>query len=123
MTVPTTSWPGTTVRHSKRGFSMSHAGVLRRRRRERVYCASGYRAASDSGDDPALLLFVALVVAALAGVAVLAGLADHHLGFPADLHRAERRVFRASRRHPDRRGHPLGHPVPRPARLLDLISR
>ena len=64
-----------------------------------------------------------LVVAATAGTAVLAGAADHHLGLSADLHRAECRVLRARRRHADRRGDPVGHPVSRPARIFDLVSR
>src|SRR5947209_6107866 len=123
MTVPTTSWPVTTVRRSRKCFSMSRGVGFRRRRRERARSASGNSAASDLCDDPALLVFVALVLAAVAGTAVLARIADHHLGFPANLYRAERRVFCPRGRDADRRGDPLGHPVPRPAWLLDLISR
>jgi hypothetical protein len=44
-------------------------------------------------------------------------------GLPANLHCAERRFLRARRRHADRRGAAVGHPVPRPARLLHVVSR
>ncbi len=36
---------------------------------------------------------------------------------------AERRLLRPRRRHVHRRGAAVGHPVPRPARLLDLVPR
>ena len=85
--------------------------------------ARGHRAASHQRDDPALLVPAAVVVAAAAGIDLLAGAADRDLGLPAELHLAECRVFRAGRRHPDRRGDPVGHPVSRAARLLDLLSR
>src|SRR5712671_3441195 len=115
MTRPTASWPATTGRRWRKCFSMSPAAGFRRALRERARPALGYRAASHPCDDPALLVSVAVVVAAAVGIAVLAGVADHHLGPPANLHRAECRVFRARRRHPDRRGDPVGYPVSRPA--------
>src|ERR1700682_3747776 len=83
----------------------------------------GYRAASHRGDDSALLVSVDLVMAASIGIDLLAGAADHHLGLSADLYRTECGVFRARRRHPDRRGDPVGHPVSRAAWLFDLVSR
>src|ERR1700694_5324041 len=81
------------------------------------------RASSHRRDDPALLVSPALVVAASTGIDLLAGVADHHLGVSAELHRAECRVFRARRRHPDRRRDPVGHPLSRAARFFDLVSR
>src|SRR3974390_2097132 len=98
------SWPATTARRWRRYFSTSPGAARRKPRRERARYASGYCAASHPGDDPALLVPVALVVAAPSGTAVLAGAADHHLGLSADLHRAECRVLRPRRRYPDRRG-------------------
>ena len=74
-------------------------------------------------DGAALLVSADVVVAAAAGADLLAGAADHHLGLSAELHFAERQFLRARRRHADRRGDPVGHPVPRPARLLDFVSR
>src|ERR1700716_2470149 len=55
-------------------YRKTHGGALslRRGRGERARSASGYRAASDPCHDPALLVSVALVVAAVAGTAVLA---------------------------------------------------
>src|ERR1700736_6142245 len=123
MTAPTTSWPATTGRRWRRCFSTSPAAVFRRPCGERIGHGFGYRAAPDRGDDPALLVSLALVVAAASGIAVLAGVADYHLGVPAKLHLAECRLFRPRRRHPDRRGDPVGHPVSRPARLFDFVSR
>src|ERR1700730_16722697 len=123
MTAPTTSWPATTGPHWRKCFSTSRAAAFRKAHCERTGAAQGDRAASHQRDDPALLVSVDVVVAAAPGIAVLAGAADHHLGIPADLHRAECRVLRARRRYPDRRRDPVGHPVSRPARLLDLVSR
>src|SRR5437763_1723411 len=111
MIAPITSWPATTAQRWRKCFSTSPAAGFRRRCGERVGVASGDRTAPDRRDDPALLVSFALVVAAAAGIAVLAGAADHHLGVPAELHLAECRVFRPRRRHPDRRGDPVGHPV------------
>src|ERR1700682_5334882 len=123
MTPRTRSWPATTARRWRRCSSTSPAAGFRKAPRERARFAGGYRAASHRGDDSALLVPVAVVVAAPAGIDLLAGAADHHLGLPADLYRAECRVFRARRRYPDRRGDPVGHPVSRTARLFDLVSR
>src|ERR671919_1589997 len=120
MTAPTRSWPVTTGRRSKRYFSMSRAVAFRRWRREPARLPSRHRAAPDRCDDPALLVSAALVVAATAGTIVLAGAADHHLGLFADLHRAECGVLCARRRHADRRGDPVGHPVSRAARIFDF---
>src|SRR4029079_13882088 len=80
-------------------------------------------AAPDRCDDPALLVSAALVVAATAGTALLAGAADHHVGLFADLHRAECGVLRARRRHAGRRGDPVGYPVSRAARIFDFVPR
>src|SRR5260370_9675931 len=122
MTARTRSWPVTTARRWREGFWTSPAVAFRRRRNEGTDDDRGNRAASHQRDDPALLVPSAVVMAAAAGAAVLADAADHHLGFPADLHRPECRVFRARRRHADRCRDPVGHPVPRPARLFDLVS-
>src|SRR5271169_5592757 len=74
-------------------------------------------------NDAALLVPVALIVAASGRTGLLAYGADDHLGFHPILRDAEGRVLRPRRRHADRRGAALGHPVPRPARLLDLVPR
>src|ERR1700737_3273250 len=123
MTVLTGSWPATTGRPWRKCFSTSRAAGFRKARHDRACHAPGHRAASHQRDDPALLVSFAVVLAAPAGVALLAGVADHYLGISANLHRPECRVFRARRRHPDRRGDPVGYPVSRPARLFDLVSR
>src|SRR5258708_26765607 len=99
---------------------MSPAAAFRKPRHERAYPALGYRAASHQCDDSALLVPVGVVVAAAIGTALLAGLADRHLGLPAELHLAECRVLRARWRHADRRGDPVGHSVSRAARLFDF---
>src|SRR6202162_4161755 len=123
MTARTTSWPATTGRNSRKCFSMSRAAAFRKLRREPTRDAPGDRAASHQCDDPALLVSLDVVMAAAVGIDLLAGAADHHLGIPAELHLANLGVFRARRRHADRRGHPVGHPVSRAARLFDLVSR
>src|SRR5665213_3261011 len=121
MTARTTSWRATTGRRWRKCSSTSRVAGFRRPHGERARVALGDCAASHQRDDPALLVSVDVVMAATPGIAVLAGAADHHLGIPANLYRAECRIFRARRRHPDRRGDPVGHPVSRPARLLDLV--
>src|ERR1035437_3732666 len=123
MTARTTSWRATTGRRSKKCFSTSRAAAFRKARREQTRLALGYCAASHQCDDSALLVSVDVVVAASAGIALLAGVPDHHLGVSAELHLAECRFFRARRRHPDRRRDSVGHPVSRAARLFDLVSR
>src|ERR1700738_3679033 len=123
MTAPTASWRATNGRRSRRWFWTSRAAAFGRARREQACRALGDRAAPRRCDDLALLVPAAVVVAAAAGIALLAGPADHHLGLPAKLHLANFRVLRPRRRHPDRRGDPVGHPVSRAARLFDLVSR
>ena len=66
---------------------------------------------------------LALVLAAHARPDLLAGRADADVGLSAALRFAERRLLRAGRRHVHRRGAAVGHPVPRPARVFDLVSR
>src|SRR5260221_874366 len=122
MTALMASWPAITVRRSRKYFSMSPAAASRRARREPTRHAPGDRAASHQCDDPALLVSFDVVVAAPSGIDLLAGAADHHLGFPAELHLANVGVLRPRRRHADRRGHPVGHPVSRAARLFDLVK-
>ncbi len=78
-------------------------------------------AAARRRDDAALLVSVALVVAAADRACLLADSANGHLGLPAILHRAERRLLRARRRHLHRRRAALGYFVPRPARLFDFV--
>src|ERR1700747_2635490 len=96
-TARTKSWPAITGRRWRKCFSMSRAAACRNARREQVRHLWRDRAASHRGDDPALLVSFGVVMAAAAGVALLARLADHHLGIPAKLHHAECRVFRARR--------------------------
>src|SRR4030081_397185 len=123
MTAPMASWPAITVRRSRKYFSTSPAAAFRRARREPTRHAAGDRASSHQCDDPALLVSPDVVVAASFGIDLLAGAADHHLGVSAELPFANFGVFRPCRRHADRRGHPVGHPVSRAARLFDLVSR
>src|SRR5665213_4262235 len=69
-----------------------------------------------------LLVFAALVLAARARPDLLADRADADVGLPAALRVAERRAVRAHGRSFHRRGAAVGYSIPRPARLLDLIS-
>src|SRR5258708_807260 len=117
-TVPTRSWRATTARRWKRCFWTSPADGWRRARHERHCRPSRDFAASHPCDGAALLVSPDVVLAAASGADLLAGAADHHLGFPAELHLADLGLFRARRRLADRRCHPVGHPVPRPARLF-----
>src|ERR1700736_261662 len=94
MTARTRSWPATTAPRWRKCFWTSPAAASRRRRNERTHDDRGNRAASHQRDDPALLVPSAVVMAAAVGAAVLADATDHHLGFPADLHRQECGVFR-----------------------------
>src|SRR3984885_2911689 len=81
----------------------------------------GGLAATDRRDDAAVLVPAALVVAAAAGSRLLADGANGHLGLPAILHHEQCRLLRPRRRHFHRCGAVVGHPVPRPARLLDFV--
>src|SRR5579864_5069063 len=108
-TVRTRSWLVITGRRWRKCFSTWPAAAVGRARRENTRSRRRDRAASDQCDDPALLVSVDFVMATAAGTALLARAADHHLGIPADLHHAECRVFRARRRHADRRGDLVGH--------------
>src|SRR5580693_3445379 len=96
----------------KKSFSMWRAAIASkaRRRNERVRraCRS---VLSPPGrcNDAALLVSAALVVAAAARPGLLADRADADLGIPAILHRHQRRLFRARRRHLHRRGAAVGH--------------
>src|ERR1700719_3776267 len=118
-TVRTTSCCATTGRRLRRCFSTSRAAATKglqkrlqkdpykrcyerppkKARHEQRRNSSGHSLASHRGDDPALLVSADLVVAAPAGVGVLAGPANHNLGIPAELHLAECRVLCPRRRH------------------------
>ena len=90
--------PATTARRWKKCFSTSRAAVPRRARHEQPQHhrePPGHRAAPHRRHDPALLVSVDLVLAAAARAGVLAGAANRHLGFSADLHCRECRVLRA----------------------------
>src|SRR5450432_956843 len=116
MTVRTTSWRAITGRRWRKCFSTSPAAASRKVPDERARGAAARNLGpSHRRDDPALLVSVDVVVAAATGIDLLAGAADHHLGFSAELYLANVRVFRPRRRHPDRRRDPVGHPVSRPA--------
>ncbi len=56
--------------------------------------APGHRTASYRRDGAALLVSADVVLAEAAGIDLLAGVADHHLGVPAKFHIAECRVLR-----------------------------
>src|SRR4051794_30123263 len=103
--------------------SMWRAGARRRTCREagRGPQRPWYRTASHRRDDPALLVSDAVVMAAAGRTRLLAHLADRVVGISADLHRAECGLLRSGRRHLYRRGHAVGHPVPRSARLFHLL--
>src|SRR4026209_1517480 len=97
------------------------AGVTRRRRNEHarsLLLPKPYRR-----DDPPLLVSLALVVAAHPRPDLLARGADADVGLPPALRLAECELLRASRRRLHRRSAAVGHPVPRPARLFDLLPR
>ena len=123
--------PATAGAPWKKCFSTSPAAATKRarRRNDRILrrCARRKRvrvlAAARRGDDAALLVSVAFVVAAADRADLLAHGADDHLGLHPILRDAECQLFRPRRRHADRRGAAVGHSVPRPARLLDLVSR
>src|SRR5882757_3787277 len=122
-TAPIRSWRATTAPRWRKCFSTSRAGAWRRARHERDRYASRDLAAPHPCDGAALLVSPDVVLAAAAGTGLLAGIADHHLGLSAELYLADLGIFRARRRFADRRGDPVGHPVPRPARFFDLVSR
>ena len=110
------------------GLPRRRARPRRSRARGRAMSASSTspldaRAASRRRDGAALSLSAALVLDAAARAHLLAGGAAVRLGLPAALHRAECRLLRARRRHVHRRRADVGHPVPRPARLLGLVPR
>src|SRR3954463_14355018 len=122
-TVRTRSWRAITGPRWKKSSSTSPAGGWRRGRHERNGHPSRNFAAAHPCDGAALLVSPDVVLAAAAGADVLAGIAGHHLGFPAKLYLADLGVLRPRRRLADRRGDPVGHIVPRSARLFDLVSR
>src|SRR3954471_6896022 len=78
-------------------------------------------AAPGRRDGAAPLVSVELVLAAGARPDLLAGGADADVGIPAAIRFAELRLLHAGRRHLHRRGDAVGHPVPRAARILDLV--
>src|SRR5690242_15280621 len=116
---PRRSWRATTAPRWRTCFWMSPAAATGRPHNEQPDVPDC--AAPDRGDDPALLVHPAIVLAAHAGAGLLADAADHHLGLPAELYQRQCRLLRPRRRHADRRRDPVGHPVPRPARLLHLL--
>src|SRR5260221_6854661 len=122
-TATTRSWRATTARRWRKCSSTSPAAGRGRTRHERHRRPSRDFAASHPGDGAALLVLAGLVLAAAVGTDLLAGAADHHLGVPAELHLADLGLLRPRRRLADRRRHPVGHPVPRPARVFDLVPR
>src|SRR5260221_443563 len=97
-TVPIRSWRATTAPRWRKCFSTSRAGGWRRARHERDRHASRDIAAPHPCDGAALLVSPDVVLAAAAGTGLLAGAADHHLGFSAELYFADIGVFRAGLR-------------------------
>src|SRR5204862_4180964 len=123
-------WRATAAARSRKCFSTWRAAAPKPARRvkparrrndrastflRRVLAAPGRR------HGAALLVSVALVVAAHARTDLLAGGADADVGLPAALHLHQCGIFRPRWRHVHRRGAVVGHSVPRPARLLDLV--
>src|SRR6516225_393883 len=121
-TVPKASWRATIAPPWRKFSSTLPAAVSGRPRHERNGASPRHLVEPHRRDDPALLVSSTLVLAAAPGIDVLAGAAGDHLGFPANIHRAECQLLRARRRHADRRRYPVGHPVSRTARLFHLLS-
>src|SRR6185437_4532574 len=117
------SWHATAGARSKRYFWTSCAAAASKARRRNDRAGHGVFAPAGRRDDAALLVPAALVVAATARSRLLAHRADADLGLPAILHCQQCRVLRARRRHLYRRRIAVGHPVPRPAWLLHVVSR
>src|SRR6516165_4211983 len=115
-TVRKASWRATTAQRWRRCSSTSRAAAPTGPRHERIDVAWRDFVQPRQCDDPALLVSLAVVLAAVVGADLLAGAAGDHLGLPADLYRAECQFFCTRRRHADRRRDPVGHPVPRAAR-------
>src|SRR6202012_5425418 len=103
-TRPMASWRATTAPRWKTCFSTSRAGAATRHlperllrewpHHERASRQQDRRQSGDIGpshrrDGDALLVSADVVLAAVARADLLAGAADHHLGFPAKLHLAE----------------------------------
>src|SRR6201999_2404625 len=116
-------WRATAATRSRRSSLTSPVALKARRRNERY---DGARpappkprqfVAADRGDDAALLVPVALVLAAAARPCLLADSTDGHLGFSAILYFQQCRLLRPCRRHTYWRGAAMGHFVPRPARF------
>src|SRR5262249_27096930 len=117
------SLPATAARRWRRCSSMSRAVAAKLRVRppnEPAVLIRADRAASRRRHGAALS--PALVMVAGLGADLLAGGAAPGVGLPAVLHRAEFRLLRTRRRRLHRLRDDVGHPVPRSARLLDLVS-
>src|SRR2546429_6650716 len=95
-TRPSRSWRAMAATRWRKFFSTLRAAATGRARNERACAArgAGHRAPSHQRDGAALLVSPDVVLAAAIGIDLLAGAADHHLGFSAELHRAERQLFR-----------------------------
>src|ERR1700683_3213023 len=117
------TWRAAAASGARRHNDRAHSGPLLTLPRSWGRAGWGFFPAPRRGDDAALLVSVALVLAAAGRARLLADGADDHLGLSAVLHHAEGRLFCPCRRHADRCGAALGHPVPRPARLLALVPR
>src|SRR6516162_7861048 len=116
------TWRAAAPRMPPRHCPCRRRASLPRRCHERARPASWHLAQPHRRDDPALLVPVAVLLAAASGTDILAGAAGHHLGVPANLYRAKCQLLPSRRRYADRRGDPVGYPVPRPARLFHLLS-
>src|SRR5436190_7218064 len=108
----------------RRCFSTSSAAPAKRGKPRDDGAIAGTRcvlAAPCRCHGAAPLVSAQLVLAARARPDLLAGRADADVGLPAAVRLAELRLLHESGRHLHRRGDAVGHPVPRPARILDLI--
>src|ERR1019366_3326824 len=123
-TPPSACWPATDARRWKTCFSTWRAGAgsIARRRNERPRFRRRIFRQSRGRHGAALLVSAALVLAAHPRPDLLADRADADVGLPAALRLAECRLLRARRRRVHRLGAALGYPVPRPARIFDLVS-
>src|SRR3954451_10175982 len=112
----------------KRYFSTSRAAPRMRPRdewRDPRRCRRDHHvlARACCRDGAALLVPVALVLRAVDRTDLLADRADADVGLPADLSRRPVEHAGARGRRVHRRSTALGYPVPRPARVLGLVSR
>src|SRR6185437_671088 len=123
MTCRTGCWRAMAVKRWKKFSSTLRAAAAdnTRPRNEQSGHRSWFLAQPRRRDGAPLLVSAALVLAAHSRSRLLADGADADVGLFAALRVAKRRVLRARRRRVHRFRAAMGHPVPRPTRVFDLI--